>query len=199
MKPILIAATVLLTACSVLPKPVVETRYTLQPVLPAAGTQPATPMAADASRTLRISRPEVPLAYRGTQLVLVKNAEQTYYAGKAWEAPVPDLLQSALVRDLATAMPAWVISTENGGIRSAYELQTDVRTFATIQSAENIIVAIDLDIRLLNPATREVIKVLPFHFRQPLASLTTEQTLSAYQAAWNALLPQITQLLLTAK
>jgi ABC-type uncharacterized transport system auxiliary subunit len=184
-----------LAACTFLPKPGIETRYTLQPIASAGqGANTATAMPVNPSLTIRVARPEVPLAYRGDQLALTKDGEQTFYAGKSWEAPVPDLLQSALVRDLSTLLPTWVISTETSGLRSTYELQTAVHTFATIQSGNTSTLAIDLEIRLLNPATREVITVLPFHYREPLASpLTTQQTLAAYQKAWQTLLPAITR------
>lgn len=185
---LMVAVMVLAAACSLLPKPPVETRYTLQPIAaePAAGV-----VAGDPSRTIRIDRPEVPLAYRGSRMVLVKGAEQTFYAGKAWEAPVPDLLEAALNRDLAAGLPGWVVAGDGSGLSSAYELQTDVRTFATVQAGSEAAVVMDMDVRLVDPAGRRVLRMLPYRFKQVLPQLTTEATVEAYNRGWRDLVAQV--------
>jgi ABC-type uncharacterized transport system auxiliary subunit len=181
-------AVLALAGCSVLPKAPVEVRYTLAPV---AGESASVGVAVDASRTIRVDRTTVPVAYRGSQLVLLKGGEQTFYAGKAWEAPLPDLLDAALVRDLGTALPGWVVAGETAGVKSAYELQTDVRTFATVQEGSETAVVMEADVRLLDPASRAVLKRLPYRFKQPLAKLTTEATVAAYNAGWRGLVAQV--------
>lgn len=201
MRPL--AATLLLAltlaSCSVLPKPAVETRYTLTPGIPnaeiASTTGSPSSLKPDPNRTLRIARPDVPLPFRSNQLVLIKNGEQTVYAGKAWDAPVPDMLAAALNRDLSAAMPNWIVSSETSGVRSAYELQTEVRTFATVQNDRQYTVVVNLDLRFVNLATRKVEKRIPFHFAQSLPTLTTEETIKAYNQAWQTLLPQIALLI----
>lgn len=191
MRILMSLAVLALAGCSVLPKPPVETRYTLAPV----GGEAAVGVAVDASRTVRVDRTAVPLAYRGSQLILVKSGAQTFYAGKAWEAPLPDLLDAALVRDLGTALPGWVVAGESAGVRSAYELQTEVRTFATVQEGAENAVVMEVEVRLLDPNSRVVLKRLPYRFKQPLDKLTTEATVAAYNAGWRGLVGQVAALL----
>lgn len=189
---LVVLGVVVVGGCSLLPEPPVETRYALEPVPVVRGVRS---VVADPSRTVRVDRPEVPLAYSGNQLVLVRNGEQAVYAGKGWQAPVPDMLQAALTRDLAAVMPGWVVAGESAGVRSAYELQVDVHTFATVQEGDTAAVVMNMDVRLLDPANRQVLKAMPYRYQAPLEALTTAQTLAAYNRGWRTLVLRIARLL----
>lgn len=179
------------TGCSVLPTPETETRFVLAPV--ALANYVAPPQKMDNSSVLGIARPQVPVDLRGSQFVLVKNGEQTFYAGKAWSAPLPDMLSAALVRDLATNLPNWIVTADNG-VRKTLELQIEVHDFATLQEDGHTAVVMNMDVRFVNPQDRTVVKALPFRYRAELPALTTAATLTAYNAGWQKLVNAILDL-----
>lgn len=186
MKAIVFSAVVLLAGCSFIPKPEVETRFVLQPV-PAVAEVPD--LAAE-RKVLGVARPDIPADLRGNQLVLIRKGELTYYSGKAWSAPLADMLAAALVRDLAGVLPRYIVTGEHG-LRTDMELQTEVHQFATVEDETGTYVLIQADIRLVNPLERTVVRVVPFRYREELGELSTAATLEAYNKGWRALIQAV--------
>ncbi len=143
-------------------------------------------------RVLGIARPDIPVNLRGNQLVLIRHGEQTYYAGKAWSAPLADTLDAALVRDLAASLPHYIVTGDNG-LRKDFELQMEVHQFATIQDDTGTYVQINADIRLVNPLERTIIKMIPFRYRENLSEFSTPATLAAYNKGWEMLIQAISK------
>lgn len=187
----LLALTSLLAACSVLPKPDVETRYVLNPFTP---TSTASPVAASTTQVLGIPRPQVPFELRGSKLALIENGTLTFYEGQAWSAPLPDMLQTALVRDLSAALPGWVVSGNNGLTRTL-ELQMDVQDFATVKNGNDATVQMTFNLRVVDPLKRTVLKHLPFHYQENLEKFTISNTMQAYNTGWQQAVQALLSLL----
>lgn len=191
MKYAILLATLALAACSVLPKPETEIRYVLSPVAPVATYSQTT---TGTTPVLGIPRPQVPFELRGSKLALIENGTLTFYAGQAWSAPLPDMLQTALVRDLSAALPGWVISGNNSLTRTL-ELHMDVQDFATMKTAEGATVSMTFNLRVVDPAKRTVLKHLPFHYQEKLEKFTIGNTVQAYNTGWQQAIQALTALL----
>ncbi len=186
---VITAAALALPACSLLPRPEPQTRHMLSPIPATAGVEATTRV----SRTIKVTRPSVPVAFQENRLPLVRGTSITYYEGQGWDAPLADMLEAATARDLATLLPGRAIVSENSGVKSDQELQMDVRNFSTMQqgdAAGPANVVMDIDVRLVDPTTRRVLRNLPYRFTKALPALTTQDTLAAYNEGWSAFVDQ---------
>ena len=183
---------VLLGACSLLPKPAVETRYMLSPVTQDSSAAFAIPKVA---KVLDVVRPQVPFELRSSKLALIKDKELTFYSDTAWSAPIPDMLQSALVRDLSAMVPGWIV-TGTGNISRTVELQLEVHEFATIRDETGIYVVMNMDVQLIDPLKRTVVQRLPYRYRAKLSELSIAATMQAYNEGWQQLVRQVAAMVL---
>ncbi|TKW61380.1 MAG: hypothetical protein DI628_01780 [Blastochloris viridis] len=187
---------VVLSGCSLVPKPGIETRYVLAPVQIQTSAMSTVIMPQKDLPVLGIARPRVPVDLRTNQLVLIQNGTLTFYEGKSWSAPLPDTLGAAMIRDLANNLPEWIVTGDNA-LKSQRDLQLEVHDFATIQNGSQATVIMNMDVRLVDATTRDVIKILPYRYSAPLTELNTAQTIEAYNKGWSNLIQEIVTIMKT--
>lgn len=84
------------------------------------------------SQAILIRKPDAPLALKGTEISLSPDGRRIAYAENAeWEAPIPQLIQQALIDGFEKSETLHPVTSATG-IRANYALTVNVRSFEAV-------------------------------------------------------------------
>ena len=149
-----------LSACTVLPD---------REPLPLA-LRIITPSSSNALQTIRI-------------LVSPDGNTLSSYQGARWADPNPNLLREQLVQAFEQDGSFSAVTTETQSLQADVHLMSDLRQFQTRYQGEQASVIIELDAKLIDPSTREVLAAKRFSIRQPLQDTAIESVVNNFGTA----------------
>lgn len=182
----LLAMTLALGACSVLPKTDALGVYQFpQPASNSAQSGPRLPLA------LRINTPYAGYALSGPR-IMVMTADQRLlsYQGVRWSDPVPLLLREYLAVNFQRSNRLASVTTDEQSLYADVHLGTTLRRFQLVDGNPSEVV-IEVDARLVNPESRRVYVTRNFVVRQPVTSTQIDAVVAAYGQAAEALTAEL--------
>lgn len=183
--PTLLTLTVL-SACSVLPKTEPVTTYQLPAPQFSASTQP--PLA----QSLRIVTPAASYALQTPRIMVTPEGNTiNSYQGARWTDPNPVLLREHLVQAFQQDGGFASVSTEVHALQTDVQLFSDLRQFQTLYQGGNASAVIELDAKLVDPGSRQVIASRHFRVSQPLTDTAVPAVVSGLGAAADTLARQL--------
>ncbi len=182
----LLAALTALAGCSVLPKS--DPVQLLDP-RPAAHAAMAT---ATTGWSLSIARPESDPA-RDSNRVLIRTADARLqvHSEARWVAPAPDLLRTLAIRHLRDT--GALRRVEATGARTDRTLLSDLRRFELAETdGGELIATLEIEFRLYDAATANLIARQVLSLRTPAASASAPDLLRAFESVLSETLKQLT-------
>lgn len=180
------AAIVLLSACSILPESEPLTIYQMPPpsVDPGA-SQLNLPI-------LRINTPQAGFAQSGPRMLVNPEGDKlSTYKGARWTDPAPVIVREHLARAFSHRVSPTHISTDEHALHADVHLGSDLRAFQVVYGAATPVARIDLDARLINPNSRQVIAAKRFLVEQPLEDVQVPGAVKAFKLAADELARQV--------
>lgn len=183
--PTLLTLTVL-SACSVLPKTEPVTTYQLPAPQFSASSQPAL------AQSLRIVTPAASYALQTPRIMVTPEGNTiNSYQGARWTDPNPVLLREHLVQAFQQDGSFASVSTEVHALQTDVQLFSDLRQFQTLYQGGNASAVIELDAKLVDPGSRQVIASRHFRVSQPLTDTAVPAVVNGLGAAADTLARQL--------
>lgn len=180
----LCAASVLLTACSVLPK-----REPVQIWQPEEAAIAAPAAAADFSLRVDAANTTGPLDGTGI-LVMPEPGQISTYKGARWSEAPALLIRHRLVDAFMTAkLPA--VTTDDDHFASDYSLSGNLRAFQTEYRNGSPVVVVRFDAQLRRGGARNLLATRSFVITQNPSGVDVPQIVAAFGAADDALAQQV--------
>lgn len=140
---------------------------------------------------------DVPFAPAGldvSRIALSRSAVSIdYFADSEWTDRAPLLIQTALLQSFENSRALNAIDRESVGLRADFILKTEIRHFEAVYDSSNgppeIWVA--LNVRLVNPATREVVAQTSFERRERASANDVPSIVVAFNDALGGVLRDI--------
>ena len=182
----LIALTVLLGGCSVLPRVESPDIYLL----------PGTPAPADISAptttvSLRVDTPQAGRSLDSTRIAVIPEGNViTVYQGARWSDRAPRLLRDRLIDAFRASARYAAVSSDEASLQADLELAGDLRAFQTEYTAGKPVVVIRYDAQLVQLHTQTILATRQFEIRQPVAGKDVPQVVVAFGQAADALAAQ---------
>ncbi len=140
---------------------------------------------------------DVPLAPAGldnSRIALSRSPVSIdYFADSEWTDRAPLLVQTALLQSFENSRAINAIDRESVGLRADFILKTEIRHFEAVYDSSNgppeIWVAIN--IRLVNPSSRDVVAQTSFERRQRAAVNDVPGIVSAFDEAVGGVMKEI--------
>lgn len=183
---VLAAAAVLagLSACSILPAPVVRTPY----VLPMAAVTADAQLPA-AGWSLRVVTPQAVRSLDSRQWwIVAPDASVSAYKNVLWAETAPVMVRERLITAFVDARRFSGVSNELSGLPADFELESSLRAFQVLsQPGGGGMIYIRLDADLLHLDSRRVVADQVFEERVEVPNLEAETLVQAYGRATDAL------------
>ena len=183
----LIALSVLLGGCSILPKSEAPNIYLL----------PATPVLATAHQTvlpesLRIVTPQAARALDSSHIaVLPQNNLITSYEGARWSDRAPRLLRDRLLDAFRTDGRFAALSSDEAQLQADLELTGDLLAFQSEYVQGAPVVVIRYDAQLVQGRSQKIVATHRFDIRQPVTGKEVPQVVIAFGQATDQLAAQV--------
>ena len=183
----LIALTVLLGGCSVLPRVESPDIYLL----------PGTPAPADISAptttvSLQVDTPQAGRSLDSTRIAVIPEGNViTVYQGARWSDRAPRLLRDRLIDAFRASAHYAAVSSDEASLQADLELAGDLRAFQTEYTAGKPVVVIHYDAQLVQSHTQTILATRQFEIRQPVAGKDVPQVVVAFGQAADALAAQV--------
>ncbi|MEY5099295.1 MAG: hypothetical protein RJA36_2014 [Pseudomonadota bacterium] len=182
-------ALALLSACSVLPRPVPQDVYLL-PAGPAQAHTPASPL----PWSLRVMRPAASAMLAGQRiLVLPEEQRVSYYKGASWNEPVPTLLRNRLLDTLRADGRISQLSGDERLLQADFELDSDLRAFQSEYRDGIPQAVIRLDVRLVRTGSQRIAASRRFEIRRPAAGTAVGDVVEALGLAADQLADELSR------
>jgi len=163
-----------LLSCTVLPERVPADLYQLPP----SNLRTAAP--APLMNGLRIATPATADSLGGTRiLVMVDNNSYQAYPDARWAAPVPQLWRDWLLDAFWRDGRVGELSASTDGLQAPVELGGMLRALHNEYAAGAGVAVIQYDARLVDTATRQIVRARRFEAREPVAGTSTQQVVAA--------------------
>ncbi|WP_321348662.1 ABC-type transport auxiliary lipoprotein family protein [Halopseudomonas oceani] len=176
----------LLSACSVLPKTEPVTTYQLPAPHFSASTE--TPLAL----SLRIITPAASYALQTPRIMVTPEGNTiNNYQGARWTDPNPILLREHLVQAFQQDGSFASVSTEVHALQTDVQLFSDLRQFQTLYQGGTASAVIELDAKLVDPGSRQVIASRHFRVSQALTDTAVPGVVSGLGEAADTLARQL--------
>lgn len=177
----ILAALLLASACSILPKPDPVDTYLL-PSSPVSARA-----AADGARlpvSLRVLRPSSGQHLAGQRIVVVPQDNLvSVYKGASWSEPAPVLLRDRLLDALRGDGRIAALSNDETRVQADFEIVSDLRAFQSEYRNGVPEVVIRLDARLVQRDERRIVASRLFETREPAPGTDVPQVVTAFGAA----------------
>jgi cholesterol transport system auxiliary component len=140
---------------------------------------------------------DVPLAPAGldnSRIALSRSPVSIdYFADSEWTDRAPLLVQTAILQSFENSRAITAIDRESVGLRADFILKTEIRHFEAVYDSSNgppeIWVAIN--VRLVNPASRDVVAQTSFERRQRAAANDVPSIVAAFDEALGSVMKEI--------
>ncbi len=171
-------STLWLSACTVFPEAESLTIYQM----------PAPDMSASSSApvplSLRISTPRAGSVLSSPRMVVnPRGNELQNYKGARWTDPVPALLRDHLAQAFEQRGALTAVSTDENAFSADIHMSSDLRRFQVIYGDSGPYALIELNARLIDPTSRNVIAGETFITQQALASEAVSGVVDAFKQA----------------
>lgn len=175
----LLALACALSACSILPER--EPTQVFEPTLTSAPADPSWP---NANWSLVVAKPGASqmLASDGISVRPGAGAVQVY-KGASWSDPVPDMLQTALIRRFEDSSKILSVARPGSGVSSQYQLMTEVRSFDSVYSNGSPQAVIEVYAKLVHTADGKVVAARSFKETEPASGTGVETVVDAFSRA----------------
>jgi cholesterol transport system auxiliary component len=134
-----------------------------------------------------VQRPLTPRALSGDQIALSQaHGELVFVSGAEWITPVPRLIQDLLVESMDAFEPGLIASRPEDGVRSEFELATELRSFEANYVDGNEApptVVVRMRARLIRVSDRRLVAVEAIGARATARSTSIGDIVSAFDAA----------------
>ena len=189
-----LAAVLLLSACSVLPRAEAPTVYRL-PATPAPAAADGVPV--DVS--LRIDTPQAGAALDGARIVVLPAGDQlTVYKGARWSDRAPVLLRDRLFDAFQADGRTRALSVDDDNLRADYELAGSLRAFQSEYEDGRPVAVIRYDARLVRAGAQRILATRRFDVRVPAQGKQVPQVVAAFGAAADRLAAEVVPWTLSA-
>jgi cholesterol transport system auxiliary component len=144
-----LALVLTLTACSVLPKR--EPTTVFVPTHAAATVTGPNVTWPNVAWSLLIPKPEAS-DWLDTERIAVRHGAGNVqvYKGASWSDPVPELVQSTLLRGFEDSQKILTVGRPGGGVKGRFQLLTEVRAFESDYSSGSPVALIELQAKLVD-------------------------------------------------
>jgi cholesterol transport system auxiliary component len=179
LRSALVAASLALTACSILPKADPLAVYRLPPLAAAAA-----PVSASPSRALRIATPTASRSIDSERILVLPEGDVVKsYAGVRWSDPAPQLLRDRLLDAFQADGRFPRLSGDNANIAAEVELNGALLAFQTEYRNGQPKVVIVYEARLVDTSTRQQLAARRFAVVVPVAGSKVPEVVSAFGSA----------------
>ena len=176
---VVLAATLLLSACSVLPKAEPVDTYLL-PGAPERTTATDTPLPI----SLRVAKPASGVHLAGQRIVVMpKNNQVSVYHGASWSEPAPVLVRDRLIDALRADGRIAALSSDEARLQADYEIVSDLRAFQSEYRGDVPQVVVRLDVRLVEREGRRILASRTFESEARAAGADVPAVVNAFGAA----------------
>ncbi len=180
----------LLTGCSLLPKSAPVDLYQLPSALPQRA--PSASGAAPRPESLRVTRPTAGTLLAGQRIIVLPAGDRvSYYKGAQWSEPAPLLLRNRLLDALRSDGRLATLSSDDRMLQADFELDGELRAFQSIYQGGKPQVLLQLDLRLVQPATQRIVASRRFEQLQPASVTALPAVVSAFGQASDRLALQV--------
>lgn len=174
-----LAATLLLSACSVLPKAAPVDTYLL-PGAPERTTTAGTPLAV----SLRVAKPASGVHLAGQRIVVMpQNNQVSVYQGASWSEPAPVLVRDRLIDALRADGRIAALSSDEARLQADYEIVSDLRAFQSEYRGSVPQAVVRLDARLVEREGRRILASRTFESEAHASSADIPAVVNAFGAA----------------
>lgn len=174
----LAASLLILSACSVLPRPEPVDTYRL----PAAEWRKAEGAALPLS--LRISRPAAGTSLSGQRIVVVPERDRlSVYKGASWSDPAPILVRERIIDAFRADGRIAALSSDEIRLQADYEIVSDLLAFQTEYRDGRPEVVVRLDARLVQRDGRRIVAARQFEARHLPAGSDVPQVVDGFGQA----------------
>lgn len=186
LKYIALASLVLVSACTVLPDAESLTIYQLPaPDLEASQAEPL-PL------SLRIGTPQAGSVLSSPRMVVnPQGNELQTYKGARWSDPVPALLRDHLARAFEQRGIFVAVSTDENAFRTDIHMSSHLRRFQVIYRERAPFAVIELNARLIDPVSREILAGEAFIVEHALPSAEIPGVVDGFKQAADELAVQL--------
>lgn len=140
---------------------------------------------------------DVPLAPAGldsSRIALSRSAVSIdYFADSEWTDRAPLLVQTALLESFENSRAIDAIDRESVGLRAQFILKTEMRHFEAVYDSPNgpPEVWVALNVRLVNPADRDIVARTSFEGRQRASANDVPSIILAFNEALGSVIGEI--------
>jgi cholesterol transport system auxiliary component len=140
---------------------------------------------------------DVPLAPAGldsSRIALSRSPVSIdYFADSEWTDRVPLLVQTAILQSFENSRAVTAIDRESVGLRADFILKTEIRHFEAIYDSSNgpPEVWVAINVRLVNPSSRDVVAQSTFERRQRAAVNDVPSIVAAFDDALGSVMKDI--------
>ncbi len=167
-----------LTACSILKKPEPEKQYFLTVLAPqSSNLSPNLPI-------MVVDRPTANAPFNTNKILVIQPFQEIVpLPGVSWSEAIPQMVQQLLVEHFQTGKLVVPLSRENGGLRAAYVLQTEVRDFQVADWQGKPTVTVTLQANYIDLESRKLIFSRIFKQQIPIANNDVTTVIQGFQQA----------------
>jgi cholesterol transport system auxiliary component len=176
---LLLAGTLLVSACSILPKTEAPNVYLLP------GSPGARPRQVNAvAWSLRIQTPQAGASLDNARIAVVPGDHViTTYQGARWSDPAPVLLRNRLLDIFRNDGRVRELSSDEENLQADFVLGGTLRAFQTEYEAGQPVVVIRYDAWLVRNRGQRIVATRQFELRQPSAGKAVPQVVQAFGQA----------------
>ncbi|MDR6582876.1 ABC transporter [Herbaspirillum sp. BH-1] len=190
LRTALVAGSLALTACSILPKADPLAVYRLP--APTVATPASTSNSAGPYRALRIVTPSANRSVDSERILVLPEGDMIKsYAGVRWSDPAPQLLRDRLLEAFQADGRFPQLSGDNANIAAEVELNGVLAAFQTEYRNGVPQVVIVYDARLVDTTTRQQLAARRFAVVQPVAGSKVPEVVTAFGAASERLAAEV--------
>jgi cholesterol transport system auxiliary component len=186
-RSLVVAALVLSSGCSILPKTEPSDVYRLPTA--SVGAKPQMPV----PWSLRIARPKASQALDSPGIAVIPQGDViSSYKGARWSDPAPVLLRNRLTDAFYRDGRVQSISTDESNLQADFELGGELQAFQSEYTGQAIEVVIRLDARIVNDRQR-IIASRRFEVHQPVKDKRVAAVVAGFGQASDTLTAQLLQ------
>ena len=195
---LMLAASALLSACSIIPKSEAPVVYRLPSAVPQPAT-PAVPPKRPAVNTLgtpafslRIAVPKATATLDSTRITVLPDSDRvTVYKGVRWSERAPVLLRNRLFDAFQAAGEVAALSIDDSNLQADVELAGMLRGFQSEYHDGRPVVVIRYDALLTSASAHRIIASRRFDVQAPAAGASVAQVVRAFGQASDQLAAQV--------
>jgi len=175
-----------LTACSILKKPEPEKQYFLTVLATQSSSlSPNLPI-------MVVDRPTANAPFNTNRILVTQPFQEIVpLPGVSWSEAIPQMVQQLLVEHLQAGKLVVPLSRENGGLRAAYVLQTEIRDFQVADWQGKPTVTLTLQANDIDLESRKLVFSRVFKQQIPIANNDIATVIEGFQQAITLILKDI--------